>query len=335
MTPRRLLAFVGCPRPGADRLLRRSAAARRPRPPAAIRPSATVCPTTCAARGRRARGVVPGRPGPERLPADHQSRRHPGLWRQPDDVLVPRRLERAGRRPGPDGRGRAVRPRRGPRDAGHRPRTARSSGPSRTSVGVYVADVDFPTCRSVGRRVHDRSAGCAAPETIRVTFDGPARVDDRRRRRRGARVGHADPGRCRRRRQPSSRPTTSPSSAFYETSIADALAAKEPFVARLRDAEVLRHRPVRADPRPGQAHRRGPPRPDLHQRRALPARGGRRPAPAGPDRRAADPGHGDGRVAAAAEPWIFVVDGDGIVRSSLMLIFGDEELESAIAEVTS
>ena len=37
----------------------------------------------------------------------------------------------------------------------------------------------------------------------------------------------------------------------------------------------------------------------------------------------------------AAEPWVFVVDKDGVIRSSLMLIFGDEELEAAIDEVTS
>ena len=34
-----------------------------------------------------------------------------------------------------------------------------------------------------------------------------------------------------------------------------------------------------------------------------------------------------------AEPWVFVVDRDGIVRSSLLLIFSDEELETAIAAV--
>jgi CBS domain-containing protein len=35
----------------------------------------------------------------------------------------------------------------------------------------------------------------------------------------------------------------------------------------------------------------------------------------------------------AAEPWVFVVDGDGIVTASFMLIFSDEELETAIAAV--
>ncbi len=33
------------------------------------------------------------------------------------------------------------------------------------------------------------------------------------------------------------------------------------------------------------------------------------------------------------EPWVFVVDGDGIVQSSLLLMFSDEELEAAIAQV--
>ena len=35
----------------------------------------------------------------------------------------------------------------------------------------------------------------------------------------------------------------------------------------------------------------------------------------------------------AAEPWVFVVDRDGIVTASLMLIFSDEELEAAVAAV--
>jgi hypothetical protein len=35
----------------------------------------------------------------------------------------------------------------------------------------------------------------------------------------------------------------------------------------------------------------------------------------------------------AAEPWVFVVDGNGIVTASFMLIFSDEELEAAIAAV--
>ena len=34
-----------------------------------------------------------------------------------------------------------------------------------------------------------------------------------------------------------------------------------------------------------------------------------------------------------SEPWVFVVDREGLVRASLMLIFGDEELETAIAAV--
>ena len=34
-----------------------------------------------------------------------------------------------------------------------------------------------------------------------------------------------------------------------------------------------------------------------------------------------------------SEPWIFVVDKDGIVRSSLMLIFSDDELTEAIKAV--
>jgi hypothetical protein len=33
------------------------------------------------------------------------------------------------------------------------------------------------------------------------------------------------------------------------------------------------------------------------------------------------------------EPWVFVVDRDGIVTDSFMLIFSDEELEAALTNV--
>ena len=36
----------------------------------------------------------------------------------------------------------------------------------------------------------------------------------------------------------------------------------------------------------------------------------------------------------ASEPWIFVVDRDGIVQGSFMLIVGDDELEAAIQAVS-
>jgi hypothetical protein len=36
-----------------------------------------------------------------------------------------------------------------------------------------------------------------------------------------------------------------------------------------------------------------------------------------------------------AEPWLFVVDDDGVVRSSLGLIFSDDELQGAIDDVTA
>ena len=34
-----------------------------------------------------------------------------------------------------------------------------------------------------------------------------------------------------------------------------------------------------------------------------------------------------------SEPWVFVVDRDGIVTASFMLIFSDEELEAAVSAV--
>ena len=34
-----------------------------------------------------------------------------------------------------------------------------------------------------------------------------------------------------------------------------------------------------------------------------------------------------------AEPWVFLVDGEGIVRGSYMLVFDESELDAAIGEL--
>ena len=105
--------------------------------------------------------------------------------------------------------------------------------------------------------------------------------------------------------------------------------------AGLRDAEVLHDRPVRPDPRQGQADRRR--HPDATFINVEPYQleyvDGALSRSSGD--RAADPGPGDRRVGALAEPWVFVVDRHGIVQGSLMLIFGDDELEAAVQAVSS
>ena len=136
-------------------------------------------------------------------------------------------------------------------DVAERARTGPSRSPSTTSAndpakpvttadgefiwaienerGMYIVNVDLPDGRQVGRRVHDRGAGLAAPRPSGSTFD----VRDRRRPSRsasGAGVGHADRSPTSAATSRRSRPTRSPDPAFYETSVADALAAHKPFV---------------------------------------------------------------------------------------------------------
>ena len=76
------------------------------------------------------------------------------------------------------------------------------------TVGVYVFDADFPTAGVWGAEFRT-AVGDAAPETDPRRLRGPARVGRGRDRRSGAVRGHADARRCRRRRRRRSRPTTS------------------------------------------------------------------------------------------------------------------------------
>ena len=69
--------------------------------------------------------------------------------------------------------------------------------------------------------------------------------------------------------------------------------------ARLRDAEVLHERAMRADARPLQADRRGPSRDHVHQRRAVPAQGRGRFAAAGARREQRAPGDRHHRTSGA------------------------------------
>ena len=122
------------------------------------------------------------------------------------------------------------RPRPGQTQPRHGHRGDRSSGRSRTSAAMYVADVDLPDGRRPGGPSSRPRRRARPPETIRVAFDVQTTSPTRRRRRPGA-------GRPTRRRAPTSAATSrqistdaTPDPAFYETSVADALAAHKPFV---------------------------------------------------------------------------------------------------------
>ena len=199
------------------------------------------------------------------------------------------------------------------------------------TTGVYVIDVDFPTSGTWGAEF-TAVIGDSVPETIRLTFEvapEPTVVS----------VGDPAPA--------SNTPTLAdvggdvakistdddPVEAFYETSVADALAAKEPFVLAFATPKFCataqcgptldRLKPIAAahpgltfiNVEPYQlAETDGTLQPVLTEGQLTPA-----------------PATNEWKL--AAEPWVFVVDRDGVVRASFMLIFSDEELEAAIAAV--
>lgn len=201
------------------------------------------------------------------------------------------------------------------------------------SVGIYVANVDFPAAGLWGAEFTTQVADAAA-ETIRVQFDvqpesGTTAIGD-----------HAPA---------SDTPTLDdvggdvaklstddePVEAFYTTSVADALAAKQPFVlvfATPKFCTSAQCGPTMDEIKPiAAAH------PDMTFINVEPYElqwvdGQLQPVLTG------DPPQLTTVQAAdewklAAEPWVFVVDGNGVVTASFMLIFGDDELESAIAAV--
>lgn len=201
------------------------------------------------------------------------------------------------------------------------------------AVGVYIANADFPTSGTWGAEFRTQTPDTPL-ETIRVQFDvQPEGI--------GIGVGDAAPA--------SDTPTLAdvggdvsqistdddPVEAFYETSVADALAAKEPFVLAFATPKFCvsaqcgptldRLKPIAA------AH------PGLTVINVEPyqlqyADGALQPVLTG-DPPSLTPAASATEWRLAAEPWIYVVDDAGIVTSSLMLIFDDEELEAAITAV--
>jgi hypothetical protein len=198
-------------------------------------------------------------------------------------------------------------------------------------VGVYVVDIDLPTAGRYGVEFTTTPAGGSA-ETIRMTMDVQPASDV-------VSVGDKAPA--------SKTPTLdqvggdvakistdpTPVPAFYETSIAQAVAAKEPFVvafatpkfcvtqqcgptldrlkpiaARHPKVTVINVEPYLLEDVDGQLQ------PVLTDGNLTPAQ-------------ATNEWH------LPTEPWVFVVDRDGVVTHSFMLIFSDEELDTAMTEV--
>ncbi len=156
--------------------------------------------------------------------------------------------------------------------------------------GMYVVNVDLPTAGNWGAEFTTEAPGSPA-ETVRLQFPVRDSVPT-------IGIGQKAPA--------SKTPTAAdvggdltkistdkaPDPAFYQTSVADALAAHKPIMLVFATPEVLHQPAVRPDARPFQADRRGQPGRDVHQRRAIPAQDRRRLAPAGA--RCEQPAPGDG-----------------------------------------
>jgi hypothetical protein len=199
------------------------------------------------------------------------------------------------------------------------------------SVGVYVFDADLETAGTYGAQF-TTALKDAPPETIRTGFDVQPTSSV-------VAVGEEAPA--------SDTPTladvggdiaristdSSPVKAFYETSIADAVAAGKPFVvafatpkfctsqqcgptldrlkpiaARHPDVTVINVEPYQLEFTDGQLQ------PLLTDGQLT-------------------PNEATNEWRLPIEPWVFVVDKHGIVTASYMLIFSEEELEAAVKAV--
>lgn len=198
-------------------------------------------------------------------------------------------------------------------------------------VGVYVIDVDLPTAGTYGLEFTTAPAG-AEPEVIRTVVDvhGASAVTA---------VGDKAP--------PSDTPTLDdvggdvarlstdpdPVPAFYQTSIADAVAAKEPFVVAFATPKFCVSQqcgPTLDRLKPIVASHPGLTVINVEPYELQTVDGQLQPVLTN-DKLTPTTATSEWRL--PTEPWVFVVDRNGIVTASFMLIFSDEELEAAISAV--
>jgi hypothetical protein len=223
-------------------------------------------------------------------------------------------------------------------DLGADPKKAVAEGPAtfiwaiEPQVGVYVIDLDLPTAGDYGVEFTTTPAGGSA-ETIRTTMEVQPTSSV-------ISVGDKAP--------PSDTPTLDdvggdiakistdphPDPDFYTTSIADAVAAKKPFVVVFATPKFCvskqcgptldRVKPIAAK------------HPDVTVINVEPyelkyADGGLQPVLDASGNLTATKATDEWHL--PTEPWVFVVDKNGIVTNSFMLIFSDEELDNAMAAV--
>jgi hypothetical protein len=200
--------------------------------------------------------------------------------------------------------------------------------------GLYILDANLPTAGTWGAEIHTQAPGGPA-ETVRATLQV---LDDSS----VVKVGDAAPA--------NATPTladvggdvakistdTTPDKAFYETSVADAIAAHKPFMLvfatpkfctsaqcgptldRLKPLAAANPNVTFINVEPYQLHDvDGQLQPVLDANGAL---------------QATDVTNAWGLW---TEPWIFAVDGKGVVQGSFELIATDDEIQHAIDTITS
>jgi hypothetical protein len=200
--------------------------------------------------------------------------------------------------------------------------------------GMYILDVDLPEAGTWGAEFTTEAPGSPA-ETVRLTFE----VHDS-----SPTVAVGDPAPA------SDTPTLAdvggdlaristdgdPEPSFYETSVADALAAHQPFILvfatpkfctsaqcgptldRLKPFAATHPEVVFINVEPYQLQEvDGQLQPLLDANNAL---------------QATDVTNEWGLL---TEPWLFAVDRDGIVRGSYEVIVSDAELDAVVAEITA
>ena len=223
-------------------------------------------------------------------------------------------------------------------DLGADPKKPVAEGPAtfiwaiEPQVGVYVIDLDLPTAGDYGVELTTTPAGGSA-ETIRTTMEVQPSTSV-------ISVGDKAPA--------SDTPTLdgvggdiskistdpNPDPAFYTTSIADALAAHKPFVVAFATPKFCVSKqcgPTLDRIKPIAAKHPGVTVINVEPYQLQYADGGLQPILDASGNltptKATDEWH------LPSEPWVFVVDKNGIVTNSFMLIFSDEELDKAMTTV--
>jgi len=223
-------------------------------------------------------------------------------------------------------------------DLGADPKKPVAEGPAtfiwaiEPQVGVYVIDLDLPTAGDYGVEFTTTPAGGSA-ETIRTTMEVQPSTSV-------ISVGDKAPA--------SDTPTLddvggdiskistdpNPDPAFYTTSIADAVAAHKPFVVAFATPKFCVSKqcgPTLDRIKPIAAKHPGVTVINVEPYQLQYADGGLQPILDASGNltptTATDEWH------LPSEPWVFVVDKNGIVTNSFMLIFSDEELDKAMTTV--